>query len=212
MSTTHCTFPRGKTATSGDQENSLHRTCTRCKKTTAEGHESPAYMVDATSPWQSYSAPPVEHSETAPQTALLPSETAADQTLPAWPPMTSGRWQIVQGPENWIISGPRHVGAATQPPSFSHAPCDVANTPDYGWGVEPTQAHQRTRATADRVDECRMPDWSPNGCHPRHRKSCGIDSPADCPTPVERPPTSNRPDEHQRGPPETSPAYSVRVQ
>ena len=48
-----------------------------------QGYESPAYLVDATSPWPPNSAPPIEHSETAPQTALLPSEMAPDQTPPA---------------------------------------------------------------------------------------------------------------------------------
>ena len=51
-----------------------------------------------------------------------------------------------------------------------------------------------------------------NCWHPHHMKSCGIDSHADCSTPVERPPTPKRPDEHQRGPPETSRANFVRPQ
>ena len=88
MSITRRTVPRGKTpesetATVGDPESSLPRTYTGCTTTTAGGHESPAYWVDATIPWPPCSAPPDEHGETAPQSAPLPTETGPDQTPPA---------------------------------------------------------------------------------------------------------------------------------
>ena len=75
--------PESYAATVGDPGSSLHRTCMRCTTTTAGGHESPAYWVDATIPWPPCSAPTIEHDEPAPQSAPHPTETATDQKPPA---------------------------------------------------------------------------------------------------------------------------------
>ena len=58
----------------GHPESRLHRTCTRCMTTTAWGHESPLYWVDATIPCPPCSAPAVEHGEPSPQSAPLRTE------------------------------------------------------------------------------------------------------------------------------------------
>ena len=50
------------------------------------------------------------------------------------------------------------------------------------------------------------------GLHHRRRTSCGIGNLASCPILAEWPLTPKRPDVHERGPPETSPASHPRPQ
>ena len=66
-------------ATAVDLENSQYTTCRHYTTTTAGGHESPAYWVDGTIPWQPFNVPPVEHDEPAPHSAPHPTEMAPDQ-------------------------------------------------------------------------------------------------------------------------------------
>ena len=114
----HCRASELEAATEVHQESSHCTAYRRYTTTTAGAHESPAYWVDATIPWQPCSVPPVEHDVPASHSAQHPTRmTSEDNRLRD----VTNCWR----PESLTKSCPRRVE-----PAYCPAPMERHQTPN----------------------------------------------------------------------------------